>query len=180
MTSATRTCLHHDLNSLHRPQLHMQRQDHHHDHRYPTAKSTATTSNFCCFLISDLVLLTLVPLTALPLLTCAAAPALCTDLASSTSTASATFMQQLYQHSLSPVLPFLGLWQSQSLVRSFLLARMGVIDFLVHWDVRKKTESAFKRTCFHPRHRERVTITDPDTYKRRQMAFLKAMFQPPN
>jgi len=63
---------------------------------------------------------------------------------------------------------------------SFELARIGVIDFLVHWDVRKRTESALKRTCLHPRHRERVTIMDPETYKGRQLAFLRAMSQAPS
>ena len=62
-------------------------------------------------------------------------------------------------------------------LRCFQLARMGIIDFLVHWDVRKRTESALKRTCLHPRHTERVTIMDPETYKRRQLAFLMAMFR---
>lgn len=67
--------------------------------------------------------------------------------------------------------------QRQQSSGCFQLARMGIIDFLVHWDVRKRTESALKRTCLHPRHTERVTIMDPETYKRRQLAFLMAMFR---
>ncbi|CAJ1407656.1 unnamed protein product [Effrenium voratum] len=56
------------------------------------------------------------------------------------------------------------------------LVRLGIIDFLVHWDVRKRTESALKRTCLHPRHSERVTITDPVGYAKRQLQFLESVF----
>lgn len=57
------------------------------------------------------------------------------------------------------------------------MLRLGVIDFLVHWDVRKRTENVLKRTCFHPMHSERVTIIDPDGYARRQLDFLESVFR---
>lgn len=60
--------------------------------------------------------------------------------------------------------------------RPWYVVRLGIIDFLVHWCVRKRTESALKRTCLHPRHTERVTIMDPPSYARRQLDFLHAVF----
>jgi hypothetical protein len=61
--------------------------------------------------------------------------------------------------------------------RPWYLLRLGVIDFLVHWDVRKRSETVLKRTCFHPMHSERVTIIDPDGYARRQLDFLESVFR---
>mmetsp|Transcript_95516 Transcript_95516/g.116983 ORF Transcript_95516/g.116983 Transcript_95516/m.116983 type:complete len:197 (+) Transcript_95516:3-593(+) len=63
--------------------------------------------------------------------------------------------------------------------RPWYLLRLGLIDFLVHWDVRKRTESALKRTCLHPRHSERVTIMDPESYARRQLDFFERVFREP-
>lgn len=62
--------------------------------------------------------------------------------------------------------------------RPYYLLRLGFIDFLVHWCALKRTESALKRTCLHPRHSERVTIMDPDSYARRQLEYLTAVFAP--
>ena len=61
--------------------------------------------------------------------------------------------------------------------RPWYLLRLGVIDFLVHWDVRKRTENVLKRTCFHPMHSERVTIIDPDGYARRQLDFFESVLR---
>lgn len=58
--------------------------------------------------------------------------------------------------------------------------RLGIIDFLVPFGARKRTESALKRTLLHPiHHHSKVTIVDPQRYAERQLDFVQRRLFPP-
>eukprot|EP00929_Paragymnodinium_shiwhaense_P027553 TRINITY_DN1614_c0_g1_i2.p1 TRINITY_DN1614_c0_g1~~TRINITY_DN1614_c0_g1_i2.p1 ORF type:complete len:941 (+),score=172.23 TRINITY_DN1614_c0_g1_i2:130-2952(+) len=50
--------------------------------------------------------------------------------------------------------------------------RIGIIDYLVSYDLRKKAESVFKRTLHLHRAKDKVTVIDPDSYAKRQKIFV--------